>query len=55
MSEAQKKYRPERDRARMKKYMADKRSKDRAGYSSLTVTEWRKAMALLEMDELAPK
>lgn len=49
------KYRPERDRDRMKLWMRDEREKNRAGYKSLTVTEWRKAKALMEMDELQGK
>lgn len=44
------KYKPARDRDRMQKYMADLREKNRAGYKSLTVTEWRKSKALMETD-----
>lgn len=49
------KYKAERDRERMKIHMRDRREADRAGYKSLTVSEWRKAKALLENDELQAK
>lgn len=56
MSEAprvySKKYRPARDRARMQKYMADLREKDRAGYKSLTVVQYRNALAAMQMESI---
>jgi hypothetical protein len=48
MAEATKpkvRYKKEIDGPRMRAYMAEKRAKDKAGYSHLTVRQYRKVMA----------
>ena len=39
------KYNPNRDRERMRVWMRDERQKNREGYNSLTVTQYRKIRA----------
>lgn len=53
MSETKpKKYKPERDRERMKLWMRAEREKNRAGYKSLTVTQYRNALAAMQMESI---
>lgn len=52
MSEPKKKYNSERDRERMKLWMRDERAKDKAGFGHLTVTQYRNALAAMQMESI---
>lgn len=52
MSEPKKKYNSERDRDRMRLYMAHRREADKAGFKHLTVIQYRNALAAMQMESI---